>query len=177
VRERLTEGSGRVTTRVAPAPACTYLAHPRHAGEWFAAVTVHGPDGETARQGQHWRFVAHGGGTGQPVELTRLDCPHGFAWQTRLSWPRTNIRWELQVTSEPGGGSTLILTTRWLPGLLGWPLVVLLVLARRGALNRRSQRTVERARDALEAAVPAGVWPTRGSPSTTRPTARRRRRR
>lgn len=149
-----TEGSGSVITPVAPATACAYLADPRHAAEWFARVAVDGLLERAPREGQRWRFMEGGRASARTIELVRLDCPRGFVWQTRLAAPRTNIRWEMAIAVAAGGGSTLRLTTRWLPGPFGWPLVLLLALVRRDALGHRAQRTVERARDALDSAFP-----------------------
>ena len=173
----VTEGIGRTRTRVGPEIACGYLADPRHASEWFASVEVDGLDSGALQRGHRWRFVQGRRGAGRPVEMERFDCPRGFAWRTRLPWPRTNVAWELEVAGEARGGSTLKLTTRWLPGMLGWPLVLVLALARRGALAQRSQRTAERARDALEAAYPEGTGPERGPSAGAKPHARRGRRR
>jgi hypothetical protein len=107
--------------------------------------------------------------------LLRLECPRGFVWQTRLPGPRTNLRWEVEVAPAASGGSTLHLTTRWLPGPLGWLFVLVLALLRRDALDQRSQRTVERAREALEAAF-GGTSDRAGTPDrgATKPKARRR---
>jgi hypothetical protein len=174
VMHRATEGSGSVTTQVAPATACAYLVDPRHAAKWFAAVTVEDLPSGALREGQRWRFVERG--SARPVELVRLDCPRAFTWQTRLTSPRTNIRWEVEVSAEAARGSTLRMTTRWLPGPLGWPLVLLLALVRRDALAQRSQRTVERARDVLEAVYPQ-AGPPRQSPDGRAPKARHGRRR
>lgn len=180
--QRVTEGSGSVNTSVAPAAACAYLADPRHAGEWFARVAEDSLPAGPPREGLRWQLREGAQGKREKrrtVELVRLDCPRTFAWQTRLPLPRTNIRWELEVAPAAEGGSTLTLTTRWLPGPLGWPLVLLLALAQPEALSQRSQRTVERARDALEAAPSptsgrAGAPPGRAAPPRARRRGRRR---
>jgi hypothetical protein len=177
VKHRVTEGTGSISTRIAAGRVCAYLADPRHAAEWFALVDVGGlPDG-SLRPGQRWRFREGARGPWRTVELLRLDCPRGFAWQTRLPAPRTNIRWEIEVTAEASGSSTLRLTTRWLPGLLSWALVLMLALVQRDTLSQRSQRTVERARDALEAAYPQASGPARKPSGGTRPPQARRGRR
>jgi Polyketide cyclase / dehydrase and lipid transport len=174
---RITAGTGSVAVQVAPGRACAYLADPHHAAQWFASVSVDELATGEVREGQRWLFREGARGAARPVELVRLDCPNGFAWQTRLPAARTNIRWEVAVAAEPSGSSTLRMTTRWLPGPLGWPSVLLLGLVRRDALSRRSQRTVERARDALEAAFPAASGTVHTPRSGSGPKVRRGRRR
>ncbi|HEV2238823.1 MAG TPA: hypothetical protein VGR57_19345, partial [Ktedonobacterales bacterium] len=51
---------GETHTQVAPAAALAYLADPRHAGAWFASVTVAGLAEGPPRAGQQWRFVERG---------------------------------------------------------------------------------------------------------------------
>jgi hypothetical protein len=79
-----------------------------------------------------------------------------FIWETRLGPARTNIVWEVTATAAPESGATLRLVTRWRPGPLGWPAALAAALIARGTLARRAQRTIERARDAVEAQARGG---------------------
>jgi hypothetical protein len=167
---------GETHTQVAPAAALAYLAAPRHAGEWFASVAVAGLADGPPRVGQAWRFVERGGrGAARPVRIALYEPGARFIWETALGPARTNIAWEVTATAAPEGGSTLRLVTHWRPGPLGWPAALAAALLARGAVARRAQRTIERARDAVEAgaAAPSAQRPPRPTPSGTR---RRRRR-
>lgn len=170
-------GEGSAHTRVSCAVAFAYLADPRHAPEWFAHVNVQGLEPGPPRLGQTWTFSGSGGaGKPQPVHLAVYDPPHCFVWRTQLPRWRTNIVWTVTCAPAPEGGTLLALTTRWQPGLAGWPPALLAALLAavitRGSLRDRAQRTVEHARDAVEEAYPA---PGPRGPTTPGPTDRRRR--
>jgi hypothetical protein len=149
-------------TTAPPAAALAYLADPRHAGEWFAGVDAVGLDDGPAHVGQQWRFVERSArGAVRPIHMARYEPGARFIWETRLGTLRTNIAWEVAATAVPAGGATLRLKTRWRPGLLGWPAALAAALLARGALARRAQRTIERGRDAVEAAAAASATPRR----------------
>lgn len=169
-------GEGTAHTRVSCAVAFAYLADPRHAAEWFARVDSERQPAGPPRLGQMWTFSGAGSAQhSQPVRLAVYDPPHRFVWQTQLPRWRTNIIWSVAAAPAPEGGTTLALTTRWQPGLVGWPttlLAALLAFLRPGvSLRARAQRTIERARDAIEAAYPA---PGPRGPATPGRSARRR---
>jgi polyketide cyclase/dehydrase/lipid transport protein len=169
------QGTGTTHTQATPGAALAYLADPRHAAEWFANVAVEGLAAGRPRAGQTWRFVERGGrDTSRPMRLALYDPGARFIWETQLGPAHTNITWEVEATAAPEGGATLRLTTRWRPGPLGWPATLAATLLARGAAARRTQRTIERARDAMEAqASPAPRGPQRTPP----PSAKRRVRR
>lgn len=167
-------GSGTTHTRVSPVAAFTFLSDPRHAGEWFASVSVEGLDARSPKAEQRWRFVDAAKHETRPVRCVVYDPPHRFNWETLVPRGRVNLVWEVAFESAAEGGTTLRLTTRWQPKLLGWPMVLVAALLRRRALQERSQRTVERARDAVELAYPAPKAP---APDAERPGGRRRKRR
>jgi hypothetical protein len=149
--------TGETHTQAAPAAALAYLADPRHAPKWFASVAVEGLAGGPPRAGQTWRFVERGGrGAARPVRMALYEPGARFIWETQLGRARTNITWEVAASAAPEGegGATLRLVTRWRPGLLGWPAALAAAMLARGALARRAQRTIERARDAVESAPP-----------------------
>lgn len=144
-------------SRVVPAAAFAYLADPRRAPEWFARVDVEDVAPGPPHAGQTWRFVEHrrgGAPSATPVRMAVYDPPRRFIWETQLTRGRTNVAWELACEPAAEGGTTLRLTLRWRPGPLGWPMALAAAVFMRGALEERTQRTVERARDAVEAAHP-----------------------
>jgi hypothetical protein len=143
------------TTRVGPAAAFAYLADPRHADAWFARVEVRNLPPGPPRAGHGWVFYEPAARSLKPVRLAVHDEPRRFVWETRLRRPRTNMVWELALAPASGSGTTLTFTMRWRPAPLGLPLALAAVLLSRGALDRRTQQTIERARDALEAVYPA----------------------
>jgi Polyketide cyclase / dehydrase and lipid transport len=167
-------GTGTTHTRVSPVAAFNFLSDPRHAAEWFASVLVEGLDARSPKAEQSWRFVDVAKHETRHVHCVVYDPPRRFIWETLIPKGRVNLVWEVACESAVEGGTTLRLTTRWKPGLLGWPMVLVAALLRRGALQERSQRTVERARDAVELAYPAPKAP---APKAERPDGRRRKRR
>jgi hypothetical protein len=170
--------TGETHTQTAPAAALAYLADPRHAPEWFASVAVEGLADEPPRAGQTWRFVERGSrGTARPVRMALYEPGTRFIWETQLGPARTNIVWEVTTSAAPEGegGATLRLETRWRPGLLGWPAALAAALLTRAALARRAQRTIERARDAVEAAAGTASSAERPDRSTPLPGTKRRR--
>jgi hypothetical protein len=170
-------GEGTAHTRVSCAAAFAFLADPRRAAEWFARVDVESLPPGPPRLGQTWTFSGAGSAQRpQPVRLAAYDPPHRFAWQTQLPRWRTNIVWTVSAAPAPEGGTTLTLTTRWQPGLVGWPTALLATLLARVrpdvSLRARAQRTIEGARDAVEEAYPA---PGPRGPATPGRSTRRRR--
>lgn len=143
------------TTRVGPVAAFAYLADPRHADAWFARVEVRDLPPGPLRAGSAWVFYEPAARSLKPMRLAAYDESRRFVWQTRLPRPRTNLVWELALAPASGYGTTLTFTLRWRPTPLGLPLALAAVLLSRGALAHRTQQTVERARDAVEAAYPA----------------------
>ncbi len=168
-------GKGATHTRVVDSAAFAFLVDPRNAGEWFARVAIESQDTGPLHAGFVWRFAQATRRAPMPVKLTIYDPPARFAWETQLPSSRTNIIWTVACARAPGGGTTLRMTTRWIPGIFGWPAVLAAALVRRGALTDRTQRTVERARDAVEAAYPSAA-PSRppGKPGPTRDRRKRR---
>lgn len=173
--------TGTAHTRVSPAAAFAYLADPQHAPEWFARVAVEDLAPGPPHVGQRWRFVERGRrGTprAKPVRMSVYDASC-FTWETRLSRGRTNLVWDVECVPDPDGGTTIVLSLRWRPGLLDWPVTLAGAILGGRALAERAQRTVERARDAVEAAYPApGAGPAsaRQAPGARRPAGKRRRR-
>jgi polyketide cyclase/dehydrase/lipid transport protein len=151
------EGKGATHTRVVDSAAFAYLVDPRNAGEWFAPVSIERQDAGPLHAGFAWRFAQATRRAPMPVKLAIYAPPARFAWETQLPSSRTNIVWTVECARAPGGGTTLRMTTRWVPGIFGWPAVLAAALVRRGALTGRTQRTVERARDAVEAAYPSAA--------------------
>jgi len=146
-----------VHSRVVPVAAFAYLADPRNAPEWFARVGVEDLAPGSPYAGQTWRFVElrrRGVPSATPVRMVVYDPPRGFTWETQLARARTNVAWQLACEPAAEGGTTLRLTLRWRPGPLSWPMALAAAIFMRGALEERTQRTVERARDAVEAAHP-----------------------
>jgi hypothetical protein len=168
------QGTGTTHTQAAPTAALAYLADPHHAGAWFASVATEGLAAGPPRAGQTWRFVERGGrGAARSVRMALYDSHARFIWETQLGWARTNIVWEVEATAAPEGGATLRLTTRWRPGPLGWPAALAAALLARGAVARRAQRTIERARDAVEsAATPSAERPPTRTPPPEAPRRR-----
>jgi hypothetical protein len=147
--------TGTTRTRVAPAAAFAYLADPRHAGDWFASVTVSAPAPGPLHQGQTWRFAGAGKRGEQTIRLALYDPPRHFVWETATPRWGTSLVWELALTSSAPTGTTMALTTRWRVRPLGWPQAAFAAIVGRRTLPSRCQHTVERARDAIEAAFPA----------------------
>jgi hypothetical protein len=175
-------GTGTTHTRVGPQAAFTYLADPRNAPDWFAHVAVEGLAPGPPRAGQTWCFAqghARGKRRNRSVRMAIYEPPHRFVWETTLPRAGTNLVWELRCEAAPAGGSTLQMTVHWRPGLLGWISVLAASIALPGVLSDRAQRTVERAREAVESAVPTptGRVPgARDGHDTARSGAKRRRR-
>ena len=167
-------GSGTTHTRVSAVAAFNFLSDPRHAGEWFANVSVEDLDARSPKAGQSWRFVDAAKRETRPLHSVVYDAPRRFTWETQSPKGGIILAWEVALESAAEGGTTLRLTTRWKPRLLGWPLALIAMLVQRQELQRRSQRTIERARDAVEQAYPAPKAP---APTADRPGSRRRKRR
>lgn len=143
------------TTRVGPVAAFAYLADPRHAGAWFARVEARELAPGQPRAGWTWVFYEPAARSIKPVRMTAYEASRRFVWETRLPRPRTNLVWAFTLTPAPDYGTTLTFTLQWRPTPLGVPMALAAVLLSRGALARRTQQTIERARDALEEAYPA----------------------
>jgi hypothetical protein len=158
--------SGETLVAIAPEPACAWLADPRNAGAWFAAVRLERPPAPPLRAGSAWRFLlTHNHDRPMPLRLAEHDPPRGFVWETEYPAWRGNLRWA--VTLEAAGAedgaapaTRLRLRIEQRPGPLGWPLLALAWLFERlsrqtaSSARARAQRAVERARDALLAAPP-----------------------
>ena len=167
-------GTGTTHTRVSPVAVFNFLADPRHAGEWFGGVSVEGLDARSPGAGQSWVFVDATKHEERLVNSVVYEPPRRFTWETQVPKRGIILVWEVALDSAAEGGTTLNLTTRWKARPLGWPMALLATLVRPQELQKRSQRNVEQARDAVEQAFPAPKAP---APNAERPGGRRRKRR
>lgn len=185
-RRTMLFGTGTTHTRVGSQAAFTYLADPRHAPDWFAHIKVTDLEPGPLRAGQTWRFEQdRSKGTRstpstRSIRMAMYQPPQRFVWETTRPHAGTNLVWELNCEPAAAGGSTLLMTVRWRPGLLGWISVLAASIVMPGVLSDRAQRTVERAREAVEAAFPTAAGRISGARDSLAPLrsgAKRRRRR
>jgi uncharacterized protein YndB with AHSA1/START domain len=149
---RIREGSGEATVDMKPAVAFAYLTDPRNAPTWFAGVAfAQAPEGPP-RAGMAWSFAqTQNGGRIVPARMLVYEPPSRFVWRTQHRWPRTNLVWELRCAPMDATGerTRLAFTIRIEPGPLGWLTLLAAAPFSRGAIARRAERAVERARAAL----------------------------
>lgn len=177
------EGDGETLIAMAPELVCAWLADPRNAGAWFAAVRLERPPAPPLRAGSEWRFLlTRQRDRPMPIRLADYAPPRSFAWETRYPAWRGNLRWAftLEVANEErqegdaARATRLRLRIEQRPGALGWPMLALAWVFERlsretiSSVQARAQRAVERARDALQAApptafIPYGYGPARAS--------------
>ncbi|HEX9037312.1 MAG TPA: hypothetical protein VF808_10020 [Ktedonobacterales bacterium] len=171
--------SGETLVALAVGPAFAWLADPRNAGAWFAAVRLERPPAPPLRAGCAWRFLlTRQRDRPMPMRLSEYTPSTRFVWETDYPGWRGNLRWVLTLAPGAASGDVAAATRLGLrieqrPGLVGWPLLGIAWLAERvsretaSGVRARAQRAVERARDALESAPPTaftvyGYGPARG---------------
>ena len=175
------EGSAEVVIACPVDAAFAWLADPRNAGTWFASVALPEPPSRPLRVGATWRFsMTRQRGRSIPMRLVEYQTTHAFTWETTYPGWRDNLQWTLALApasdadAADDAATRLRMTIRQRPGPLGWPALLLAALVARlsvtegASMAARAERAVQRAGEALEAAVTLASGPER-RPSQSHP--------